>query len=181
MNSIDGKHDWKAAFLTSLASVPVVNFAAKAAGINRVTAFRHRKTDPDFAEAWDEAIELSVDNAEREAFRRAIAGYDEPVIHRGQLQYVMVPYEQEDGSQGWRVAQDDQGKPVPLVVRKHSDALLALILKGRRKSVYAERHEVTGADGGAVAVSDSDRAARVAQLMATAAFRKDHPELADVV
>jgi hypothetical protein len=65
------------------------------------------------------------------------------------------------------------GLPVPLTVRKHSDSLLALILKGRRKKVYAERTELTGADGGPVAqVDETAKAARVAQLMALAQRRK---------
>jgi hypothetical protein len=65
------------------------------------------------------------------------------------------------------------GQPVPLTVRKHSDALLALILKGRRKKVYAERTELTGADGGPVAqVDETVKAARVAQLLALAQRRK---------
>jgi hypothetical protein len=31
---------------------------------------------------------------------------------------------------------------------RYSDQLLTLMLKGRRKSVYADRTELTGADGG---------------------------------
>ena len=54
---------------------------------------------------------------------------------------------------------------------------MALILKGRRKKVYAERTEITGADGGAVNIDDTARAARVAQLMALAKQRKDNEDL----
>jgi hypothetical protein len=68
---------------------------------------------------------------------------------------------------------DEHGQPVPLTVRKHSDTLLALFLKGRRKKVYADRTEVTGADGGPVqAVDETAKAARIAQLMALAQQRK---------
>jgi hypothetical protein len=45
---------------------------------------------------------------------------------------------------------DAHGQPIPLTVRKHSDTLLAMYLKGRRKTVYAERKELTGADGSAL-------------------------------
>ena len=45
---------------------------------------------------------------------------------------------------------DANGKPVPLTIRKHSDALLSLYLKGRRKEVYSERKELTGANGTAL-------------------------------
>ena len=57
--------------------------------------------------------------------------------------------------------------------RVYSDALLTLLLKGRRKKVYADRTELTGADGGPVAqIDETAKAARVAQLLALAQQRK---------
>jgi hypothetical protein len=48
-----------------------------------------------------------------------------------------------------------------------------MYLKGRRKKVYADRTELTGADGGPVAqVDETAKAARVAQLLAVAQQRK---------
>jgi hypothetical protein len=139
-------YDWKALFLASLAEVPVVVHACKAAGVNRATAWRARETDPEFAKAWDEALEEGVDRAEQEAFRRAVVGYEKPVWYKGELVGTETV---------------------------HSDALLALILRGRRKKVYAERTELTGADGGPVAqVDETAKAARVAQLLALAQRRK---------
>lgn len=139
-------YDWKAVFLAALAEVPVVVHACKAAGVNRVTAWRAREADPEFAKAWDEALEEGVDRAEQEAFRRAVVGYEKPVWYKGALVGTETV---------------------------HSDALLALILKGRRKKVYAERTELTGADGGPVAqVDETAKAARVAQLLALAQRRK---------
>lgn len=139
-------YDWKALFLAALAEVPVVVHACKAAGVNRATAWRAREADPEFAKAWDEALEEGVDRAEQEAFRRAVAGYEKPVWYKGELVGTETV---------------------------HSDALLALILKGRRKKVYAERTELTGADGGPVAqVDETAKAARVAQLLALAQRRK---------
>ncbi len=77
----------------------------------------------------------------------------------------------------YRPVLDARGQPVPLTVRKHSDALLALYLKGRRKKVYADRTELTGADGGPVAqVDETAKAARVAQLLAIAQSRKDETD-----
>lgn len=139
-------YDWKALFLVALAEVPVIAHACKAAGVNRVTAWRAREADPEFAKAWDDAMEEGVDRAEQEAFRRAVVGYEKPVWYKG--------------------------KPVGTET-VHSDALLALILKGRRKKLYAERTELTGADGGPVAHADeTTKAARVAQLLAIAQRRK---------
>lgn len=138
--------DWKLAFLAALRELPVVAHACKAVGIERSTAYRARETDQAFAQAWDDAMEEGIDRAEQEAFRRAVAGYEKPVWYKGELVGTETV---------------------------HSDALLALILKGRRKKVYAERTELTGADGGPVAqVDDTAKAARVAQLLALAQRRK---------
>lgn len=139
-------YDWKALFLVALAEVPVIAHACKAAGVNRVTAWRAREADPEFAKAWDDAMEEGIDRAEQEAFRRAVVGYEKPVWYKGELVGTETV---------------------------HSDALLALILKGRRKKLYAERTELTGADGGPVAHADeTTKAARVAQLLAIAQRRK---------
>jgi hypothetical protein len=143
-------YPWRDAFLAALREVPVVARACGVVGIERSTAYRAREADPAFAEAWDEALEDGVDKAEQEAFRRAVEGTDKGVWHQG----VLV------GSE-----------------RVYSDALMALILKGRRKKVYADRTELTGADGGPVAqVDETAKAARVAQLMALAQRRKDEAD-----
>lgn len=115
------KHDWKPIFLRALREVPVIRHACEAASIDRTTAWRHRQSDEDFAEAWDHALEEGIDRAEQEAFRRAVQGWEQGVWHQG----VQVGTE-----------------------TRYSDALLSLMLKGRRKSVYADRTELTGADGG---------------------------------
>ena len=73
---------------------------------------------------------------------------------------------------------DDNGQPIPLTVRKHSDAILALVLKGRRKKVYADRTELTGVEGAPVVIDETAKAARLAQLMAIAQQRKDFEDLA---
>jgi hypothetical protein len=138
--------DWKPAFLAALREVPVVSRACAAVGIERSTAYRAAEVDPSFREAWDDAMEEGIDKAEQEAFRRAVEGTDKGVWHQGSLV----------GSE-----------------RVYSDTLMALILKGRRKKVYADRTELTGADGGPVQqVDETAKAARVAQLMALAQQRK---------
>lgn len=114
---------WKPAFLAALREVPVVSRACEAVGIERSTAYRAAEADPELRLAWDDAMEEGIDKAEQEAFRRAVEGTDKGVWHQGTLV----------GSE-----------------RVYSDALLALVLKARRKSVYAERKELTGADGAAL-------------------------------
>lgn len=142
--------DWKPAFLEALATIPVVARAARAAGVDYRYAYRTREADPEFAAAWDDAVEQGVDRAEQEAFRRAVEGYEEPVTHQGRLAYQYRRVQREDGTEAFEPVLDEHGQPVPLTVRKHSDGLLSLILKGRRKKVYAERIEQTGPEGGPV-------------------------------
>lgn len=114
---------WHEAFLASLREVPVVARACEAVGIDRSTAYRNRSADEEFARAWDDAVEAGIDKAEQEAFRRAVQGVEKGVWHQGVLVGTETVY---------------------------SDSLLALVLKGRRKQVYADRTELTGADGGVV-------------------------------
>lgn len=146
-------HDWRPIFLAALADVPIVSNAARLARIDYRQVWRVRKEDADFAQAWDEAMEQGIDNAEQEAFRRAVTGYEEPVIDKGMLAYRYERHVDEEGKEHYRKVLDEHGQPVPLTVRKHSDALLSLILKGRRKNVYSERKELTGADGAALPTS----------------------------
>ena len=165
--------DWRPVYLAALRQVPVIRHALEAAGIDRSTAWRAREADQEFAKAEAEAIEEGIDRAEQEAFKRAVVGFEEPVIDKGRLAYRYERYVDSEGNDGYRPVLDEHGQPIPLTVRKHSDALLALYLKGRRKKVFAERTEVTGADGGPVAqVDETAKAARVAQLMALAAERR---------
>lgn len=169
--------DWKPTFLAALRELPVVAHACKAVGIERSTAYRAREADALFAEAWDDAMEAGIDRAEAEAFRRGVVGFEEPVIDKGRLAYQYERYVDEQGKEGFRPVLDDMGQPVPLTVRKHSDALLSLVLKGRRKKVYADRTELTGADGDALkVVDDTMRAARAAQLLAIAQRRKEQAD-----
>ena len=172
-------YDWKPIFLEALADVPVVSHACRAVGISYRHAYKTRETDEDFAKAWDEAMEQGIDRAEQEAFRRAVVGFEEPVIDKGRLAYRYERYVDDEGVEHYRILLDANGQPVPLTVRKHSDALMALMLKGRRKKVFADRTELTGADGGPVQqVDETAKAARVAQLLALAQQRKDFEDLA---
>lgn len=114
---------WTEAFLAALAECGILTQAAELAGIDRVTVWRRRQDDADFSAACDRAIDMAADKLEAEARRRAVDGVEEPVYQGGQLIGTRTVY---------------------------SDSLLALLLKGRRKKVFAERVEQTGADGGPV-------------------------------
>ncbi len=165
---------WEKAYLASLAEHGLVMRATREAGVGQSTVWRRRKSDPDFEAAVQEAMEVAADKLEAEARRRAVFGVEEPVIYQGQPTYVYEvdaagypimdtvqeerPDFDKDGKPITRLVDvkrprrklDANGEPVILTVRKHSDTLLALLLKGRRKGIFAERTELTGADGGPV-------------------------------
>jgi hypothetical protein len=164
---------WQEAFLAALREMPVVQHACNAVGIERCTAYRARQASEDFAKAWEEAMEAGVDRAEQEAFRRGVVGFLEPVIDKGRLCFVYERYLDEDNREQWRMKLDENDQPIPLTVRKHSDALLAKVLSARRAAYRTERTELTGADGGPVATDNTVRASRVASLLAAAQARKE--------
>jgi len=154
----------------------VLAYAAKAAGIDRTTAWRWMKSDKGFAEAVELAMDSGVDRAEAEAFRRAIDGYEEPIVANGRLLYRHRRVLDEDGKESYEPLLDAQGQPVPLTIRKHSDGLLSLVLKGRRKHIYADRTEVTNPDGSLAPLDENARASRVAALLEAARRRREAEE-----
>lgn len=137
----------RAAFLEQLAQLGNITAAAEAVGIDRVTAYRWRDADPEFAEAWADALEQAADRIELEARRRAVEGVDEPVFYQGT----------QCGT-----------------VRKYSDSLMGLLLRAHKPEKYADRNktELTGANGGPVVLSDTERAAKIQALLAAAQSRK---------
>lgn len=182
---------WRDAFLAALRSMPVIGPACRAVGIDRSTAWRARQADPEFAKEWDDAMEDGVDRAEQEAFRRGAVGFEELVVHQGQLTpvwerdeqgrlvYEFVdcdPYKVGDETvttqRVARQARDTNGNLVWLTVRKHSDAMLGLVLKARRATYRVERTELTGPDGAAINLDATTRSARVKALLSEARARR---------
>ncbi len=65
---------WQQRFLASLREVPNVTSACAAAGVSRQTAYRTRDSDSEFREAWQSALDASVDELEARAFQLALEG-----------------------------------------------------------------------------------------------------------
>jgi hypothetical protein len=65
---------WQKRFLEVLAETPSVKAACLTAGVSRMTAYRYRHSDPEFAEQWQDAIDQSVDDLEAVAFKLAVEG-----------------------------------------------------------------------------------------------------------
>lgn len=107
-------------FLAELAERGIVQDAATAAGFSRQMFYEWRAADPAFAAAWDTALEISTDRAEREAWRRAVEGVDKPLIGR--------------------VGKDQDG--VIEIIKEYSDTILLRLLSGRRPEKWRERHQI---------------------------------------
>jgi hypothetical protein len=58
--------------LDALARTPSVTVAAQAAGVDRRTVYRHRDADPAFKEAWNDALDQTLDALEHAVYERAI-------------------------------------------------------------------------------------------------------------
>ena len=65
------KKEWKPVFIEALREHGVVSYSARIAGIDRSGVYKARKSDAEFAQAWDEALEEGVEELERAAIRRA--------------------------------------------------------------------------------------------------------------
>lgn len=188
---------WLHPFLLGLSTTGIVSKACVSAGISNAAVYALRKRDADFAAAWDDALEQAWDVQEAEAHRRAVVGVEEPVVYQGQLTPLWERDEAgqiihdtvmrsvfneatkevvETAVQVPRQELDEHGRPRWLTVRKYSDPLLIALLKANRKKFSTDRMELTGANGGPVQMNDTERSARIAQIVASAQQRKQQAE-----
>lgn len=109
------ENEWWPVFLGELAQWPNVSRACRIAGVSRQSAYRHRGEFPDFASAWDDALEIGLDRWEEETARRAFEGVDKPIVYQGE---------------------------VTGTFKEYSDTLAVTMLKAHRPEKYKERSEV---------------------------------------
>jgi hypothetical protein len=88
-----------------------VGKACEAVGVSKQGVHNWRESDPEFADDWDQAVELATEDLEKEARRRAYEGVEEPVFYQG----------------------EECGR-----IRKYSDTLLMFTIKSR-KPEYRDR------------------------------------------
>ena len=133
-NPTPKKPRWRGAFLAALAQTGNVTAAARAAHVDRTTAYDLRAADPEFAALWRAALDEAADLLEQEARRRA---------HDGLVRYKF----------------DRKGQPLlhpttgqPYCELEYSDTLLIFLLKGARPEKYRERADLNlaGKDGGPI-------------------------------
>jgi hypothetical protein len=74
----------KKKFLEKFLKCYMIETAAKAAGIDRTTVSRWRRSDKAFAEKFEKARSEVLAVLEDEAFRRAYKGVGEPVFYKGE-------------------------------------------------------------------------------------------------
>jgi hypothetical protein len=127
-------------FLDALGNGLSATGAASAAGVGRRTVYDWRKADPEFAQAWNLAVESGTDLLEDVAWQRAVKGNAEPVVSMGKVVYG------KDGE--------------PLTIHKTSDNILALLLKARRREKFSDRVSSDVTLKATVETTDGQRAAR---------------------
>lgn len=109
------RRDWKPAFLQAFRDTGLVAHACEIAGVGRSTVYEARALDEEFAVAWVQVEDEVSDVMERELYRRAVEGIEEPIVSAGKL----VTH-----------------------VLKYSDSLLMFALKARRPEKYRDNVKV---------------------------------------
>ena len=164
-------------FLTLLREVPNVTRAARTLGHAPSSFRKYKMINKEFSDAWDEALEESIERMEQEVHRRAIDGIDEPLTHQGSFTYQYETDEQgrvvkdADGIPKLKLGKD--GQPAITTVKKYSDQLAMFLLKAHRPERYRERSEVNVSNpDGSLTLTESEKAAKLAAIIATAQARQ---------
>jgi hypothetical protein len=126
----------RAVFLREYGERGRVDLACQAVGLSRSGAYRLRGKSADFARDWKEAKAVAVSVLEDEARRRAVDGVDEPLVSNG------------------RLVTDEHGKPV--TVRRYSDKLMVLLLKGAKPGIYHDNAAGALNGGGTADITRDD-------------------------
>jgi len=112
---------WHSIFITALSECPNVTRASRKANVSRQTAFAHQKQFPEFAEAWEDALDQGRESLETEAYRRGVEG-----VERNRF--------------------DKDGNIIE-TYKEYSDPLLQMLMKGHLPGRYKDRVEHSGTVG----------------------------------
>ena len=105
------------AFLARFQECGRVQPAADAASVCRSALYKERKRNPEFAQAWEDALAIAMGQAEDEVRRRAVEGVLQPVFQGG----------------------EHVGN-----IRKYSDVLLMFMLKAHNPAKYRDNWKSDG-------------------------------------
>lgn len=72
-------------FMQTLAMTGCVRDACRVAGMSNVSAYRLRRKSPEFAAAWDRALDHASLSLKAAAWARAVIGVEEPIVHGGKI------------------------------------------------------------------------------------------------
>jgi hypothetical protein len=168
--------DKRSAFLAAYAECGSIRDAAKAARIERSAHYRWLKADPDYFARFQEADAHATQSLEDEAMERAMRGVFEPNVFQGRFIYPQEEYEETPAVIGARggivtpakMAWRDKPGAQPFGIWRKSDALTALLLRGRMREKYGMHGslELSGPGGNAIEIVQRLNAgrARVAAL-----------------
>ena len=116
------------AFLAAFAKTGNITVAAQKARVDRTAHYVWLK-DSEYRAQYEAAREHACDLMVEEARRRAVEGWDEPVIYQGELSYPKR-WNQE--------TQQEEPSDIPLAIRKFDSTLLMFLIKGARPDVYRD-------------------------------------------
>lgn len=102
-------------FLQGLRESGTVLHAAEFAGINRITAYQWRKVFPEFAQAWDDALEDPIDRVEKTLYTMAVSG-NNVTATMSYLRHNRAKYREETRI---IVSKDDIDAAIELAVMEH--------------------------------------------------------------
>lgn len=72
-------------FLRALRETGCVRSACDRVGLSSTSAYRVRRRIPDFRAAWDAALAYRLPALERAAYERAVEGWLEPIVYKGEV------------------------------------------------------------------------------------------------
>jgi hypothetical protein len=128
--------------------MPSVTRAAKAAKINKSLHYAKLKASPEYAIAFQEALQMGCDALSDVAVTRATDGWEEPIVYQGRVALQK---------------KSDTDELVPVTVRKIDNQLLMFVLKNRHPD-YRERLEHSGKLSGTVKIEAAPEAVFLAEL-----------------
>lgn len=72
-------------FLRALRETGCVRSACNRVGLSSTSAYRVKRRIPDFGAAWDAALAYRLPALERAAYERAVEGWLEPIVYKGEV------------------------------------------------------------------------------------------------
>lgn len=112
--------------------------AASSAGIYLSEVLKWKMED-EFVTAYENSRAQFAGSLFKEAITRARDGYEEPLIYKGQIQYMR---DQETGE----LLLDDNLMPIPATIVKKSERMLALALKAHIDEYQPPKREIVKAE-----------------------------------